>query len=186
MPPRSCVRIDRHLDGLRHVEIGMRGNVLAMAAAIVLPAMIKAGDVIAAHETEAQLHAAVRTAVFPDMRDAAGVAPYHQFPGQQPRAGRASGLERMRQIRPDASCLRNSCPSPLRRQTGAASHIQNKALGTDQGCTPSRTHRRGRSRRGPSGDGLVADAADIDRKIEPRRRAVTRKLNENIRCATFR
>jgi hypothetical protein len=41
--------------------------------------MIEAGDVIAAHEAERELHAAVGTTIFPDMRSPAVVAPNHQF-----------------------------------------------------------------------------------------------------------
>jgi hypothetical protein len=59
--------------------------------------VIETGDVIAAHEAEAELHAAMRTTIFPYMRDAAVVAPHHQFLIQQARTGGTAGLDRVRQ-----------------------------------------------------------------------------------------
>ena len=75
------------------VRCGMGRNVAALAGGVVVPAVIEAGDVVAAHEAEAEPHAAVRAAVLPDMRGAVGVAPDHDLAAEQMRAVRGSGLD---------------------------------------------------------------------------------------------
>ena len=68
----------------------------------------------------------------------------------------------------------------LRRQTGAARHIQNQALIRTKAARHfERIHEIARAADRQS-DRLVTDTADSDRKLKPGR-PVTRKLNESIR-----
>src|SRR5207245_385223 len=128
--------IDRHLEGLWHLEVWMRGNVPAIAAAVILPTMIEARDVIAAHEAETKLHATMRTAIFPDMRHPAGIAPDHQFLAEQACAGGASGLNRMRQSHRMPVVSGAHFQLPLCRQGAVMTrNFQNEAIiGTKAAC----------------------------------------------------
>jgi hypothetical protein len=70
----------------------MRWNELTLSFPIVLPTMVKAGDLAAADEAETQAHTAMRATILPGMRNAIGIAPEYNFLVKQPRAGRAPRL----------------------------------------------------------------------------------------------
>src|ERR1700721_4498261 len=159
--------IDRHFEGLRHIERGMGGNVVAMTAAIILPAMIEAGDVIAAHETERELHAAMRATIFPDMRDAAVVAPNHQFPVQQTRTGRTAGLDRMRQTEGMPTILGVHLKLPSRRQIDVmAHHVEHETIKGTEAARHLESVDQFDSAGHIQGDGLHAGLPEL--KVEPK------------------
>src|ERR1700751_492845 len=72
--------IGRTADRRRNGEVGLRRDKAPLSMGIVLPAMIEAGDPIAAHEAEAKPHAAMGTEILPGARGPVGVAAVAKLP----------------------------------------------------------------------------------------------------------
>src|SRR5690606_24527139 len=86
-------RVEVDLDGIRRRQLGVGGDVAALAGGVVVPAVVEAGDLVAAHEAEGEPHAAMRAAVLPDMGGPVPVAPHHDLLIEKAGAGRGGMLK---------------------------------------------------------------------------------------------